>query len=121
MNHRPRPALPAMCRLVTQTRREESAAGLLTDSGRVDLILGRAGGGYATPNRKAMMRNSLKGSWCLCEFVPKRHWDWKKHKETHPMNLFRRRTIPPDALIHQSAYERGGYDGRFPDDTVAVT
>ena len=37
------------------------------------------------------------------------------------MNLFRRRTIPPGAQIHSSAYERGpSYSGRLPSDAVVV-
>jgi hypothetical protein len=37
------------------------------------------------------------------------------------MNLWRRRTIPPKSLIHESAYLRtGGYSSRLPSDAIRV-
>jgi hypothetical protein len=64
---------------------------------------------------------SLTVSWWPAEFIPKKHYDWKSKQEVRRMNLFRRRTIPRGALIHQSAYERGAaYSGRLPSDAVVV-
>jgi hypothetical protein len=38
------------------------------------------------------------------------------------MNLFRRRYIPPQSLIHQAAYEQGEeYRRRLPPDGIPVT
>jgi uncharacterized protein (DUF2235 family) len=102
--------------------REATAANLLVDPTRVALVLGRAGDGFVLPDPKAMMHESLTPAWWICEFVPKRHWDWKKQKEGHQMNLFRRRTIPPASTIHQAAYDRGsGYEKRLPADAIHVT
>ena len=92
------------------------------DPTRADLVLGRTDGNYVPPNPNASMHESLTPAWWVCEFVPKRHWDWKKQKENHRMNLFRRRTIPPASMIHQSAFDRGGdYQKRLPEDAIRVT
>ncbi len=100
---------------------EAREAGLLTDPAREDLVLGRAGGGYVAPDPKADMHESLTWPWWPAEFILKRHYDWEKKKQERRMNLFRRRTIPPGALIHRSAYERGpAYTARLPPDGVPV-
>jgi uncharacterized protein (DUF2235 family) len=100
---------------------EATDAGLLVDPGRADLVLGRSGGAYVPPNPKAEMHESLTVSWWPAEFIPKKHYDWNSKQESRHMNLFRRRTIPPGALIHQSAYERGeAYSSRLPSDAVVV-
>jgi hypothetical protein len=67
------------------------------------------------------MHESLTVSWHPAEFIPKKHYDCKLKQEARRMNLFRRRTIPPGALIHQSAYERGAaYSSRLLSDAVVV-
>lgn len=88
--------------------KEAAAAGLLTDPGRVGLVLGGSGGGYAVPNANAKMHESLTWKWYLAEFIPKPHYDWSAGKYTKRMNLFRRRTIPPGSLVHQSVFARDG-------------
>lgn len=100
---------------------EAMTAGLLTDSAKVNFVLGRSGGGYVAPNPSAAAHESLTLPWWPAEFIPKRHYNWKEHKEERRMNLFRRRTIPPGSLIHQSAFERGDeYKARLPADAVRV-
>lgn len=102
--------------------REAEQAGLLTDEARVSLVLGGAGHGYVAPNPTGPMHESLTGFWNLAEFVPKRHYDWRRKTETHTMNLYRRRTIPPESLIHESAYQRGSeYIKRLPSDGQRTT
>lgn len=102
--------------------REATAAQLLTDPARVDLVLGRLGQGYVPPNAQAVMHESLTKWWHLAEFAPKRHYDWVRKKEARRMNLYRARTIPPHSLIHQSAYERGArYSATLPADAQRVT
>jgi hypothetical protein len=55
----------------------------------------------------------------LAEFVPKRHFDWKTRREGRRMNLFRRRTIPENSMMHWSVFEReGNYAARLPKDTT---
>jgi uncharacterized protein (DUF2235 family) len=101
---------------------EAIAAGLSVDAVRADLVLGRSGGGYAPPDAKAVMHESLTPPWWICEFVPKRHWDWKEQKEKYQMNLFRHRTIPSGSMIHESAFDRGGdYQKRLLKDAIRVT
>ena len=101
--------------------REAMAANLQTDPARVDLVLGRAGGGYAEPCAKAKLHESLTLLWWPAEFIPKHHYDWQQKRETRRMNLFRRRTIPPGSLIHRAAYERGeSYAKRLPADAIRV-
>jgi uncharacterized protein (DUF2235 family) len=102
--------------------REAKQAGLVVDPVREDLVLGRSGGGYARPDCQATMHESLTRIWTLGEFVRKRHYDWERKKDGHRMNLFRRRTIPPGSLVHQSAFQRGdNYKSRLPTDAVLVT
>jgi uncharacterized protein (DUF2235 family) len=100
---------------------EACNAGLVTDKSREDLVLGRTGSGYVAPNPKAVAHESLTWPWWPAEFFYKRHYDWDKKTEGRRMNLFRRRTVPPGSLIHQSAYERGdAYSSRLPADAVRV-
>ena len=100
---------------------EARAAGLVIDRSREDLVLGRKGGGYVAPDPQAAAHESLTLPWWPAELVFKRHYDWQTKKEERRMNLFRRRTIPPGSLIHQSAYQRGEeYRRRLPADGVPV-
>jgi len=102
--------------------RESKDAGLLVEPARVDVILGRSGGGYVLPDAKADMHESLTPAWWAAEFIPKRHYDWKRKEEERRMNRFRRRTIPPGSLVHQSAYERGdAYRSLLPPDAIVVS
>ena len=79
--------------------------------------MGRAGGGYVAPDPAADAHESLTPPWWPAEFVFKRHYDYDKKAESHRMNLFRRRTIPPGSSIHESAYARGdAYQARLPPD-----
>lgn len=98
---------------------EARAAGLLVDPQRVDLVLGRSGGDYVPPDANGIMHESLKGWWWIGEYVFKRHYNWEKRVWEHRMNRGRRRTIPPNSLIHESAYQRGGaYADRLPPDGI---
>jgi uncharacterized protein (DUF2235 family) len=101
--------------------KEAGSAELMTDSARVDLMLGRSGGGYASPDANAELHESLIGLWQLAEYIPKRHYNWTLGKEERRANLSRRRTIPDGSFIHQSAYDRGPeYQKRLPADAVRV-
>jgi uncharacterized protein (DUF2235 family) len=101
--------------------KEATDARLLVDRSRADLVLGRSGGVYVSPDPTAEMHESLTAAWWPAELIPKRHYDWKSKQEARRMNLFRRRSIPPGALIHESAYQRGAaYSSRLPRDAVVV-
>jgi len=98
---------------------EGKAAGLLVDPDREAEVLGQRGGAYVPPNPNGCIHKSLHGAWNMAEFIPKRHWNWKKGKWEHRMNLYRRRAIPPGSLVHESAYLRpDDYRKRIPPDAV---
>lgn len=102
--------------------REAERAYLQLDPGRVDTVLGRTGtGDYVQPDPNAMMHQSLKGLWILAEFVPKRHYDTQTRSWVRRLNLFRRRSFPPNPLVHESAYLRGSaYQARLPADAIRI-
>jgi uncharacterized protein (DUF2235 family) len=97
---------------------EAKTAGLQTIPGKEREVLGCGGNSQYVPAlADAKMHESLAGAWRIAEFVPKRHYDWKKARWGHRMNLFRRRTIPPRSWVHESAYLRSGhYASRLPKD-----
>lgn len=100
---------------------EADAAQLLVDPDRRREILGEAGGAFVRPNGRAEPHESLKGFWHVAEFVPKKHFDWQTRTEGRRMNRHRRRTIPPESLVHVSVKERGEeYCRRLPADAVFV-
>jgi uncharacterized protein (DUF2235 family) len=101
--------------------REATAAGLLVDAGRVDLVLGRAGGGYVPPNPNAPLHESLTKAWWPAELIPKRHYDAVNKRWERRMNRGARRTLPPASMVHESVFQRGSdYTARLPPDVVQV-
>ena len=74
--------------------REAAIAGLLVNMGP------GVGEGASTA-----LHESLTGWWRLAEFLPKPHWDFDTGKQEWRMNLFRRRTMPDDAFVHESALD----------------
>jgi len=101
---------------------EAEAHELLVDSVRKQEVLGRTQGSkYACPDPNGPVHESLSGAWNLAEFALKRHYDWTTGKWSHRMNLWRRRRIPPNSFVHESAYQRsGGYSSRLPGDAIRV-
>jgi uncharacterized protein (DUF2235 family) len=101
---------------------EAAANGLLVDEGKRQAVLGRGRDSRAVaPDPRAGAHESLKGFWNLAEFAWKKHYDRATGREGRRMNLYRRRTIPPGALVHASAYERGDeYRRRIPEDATRV-
>jgi uncharacterized protein (DUF2235 family) len=85
---------------------EAHAAGLQLSKTRTDEVLGRTSRRYAQPDADAALHNSMDGLWPLAEFVWKRHYDAQTGKTGRRMNLFRRRTVPDGALIHESVFAR---------------
>ncbi len=102
---------------------EAEAKGLLIDPVRKDEVLGKtAGSKYSPPDPNGLAHESLKGPWNLAEFAVKRRYDWTTGKWGHGMNLWRRRKIPPNSLVHESAYLRSGnYSNRLPKDAIRVS
>ena len=102
--------------------REAASAGLLTDPAKMNRVLGRSDGGYVPPDPKAAMHEPLTAAWWGPEFIPKRHYNWDRHREERGMNLFRRRTIPDGSMIHDAAYQRGAdYQKLLPAHAVRVS
>src|ERR1700676_2178304 len=99
---------------------EATATGLLVDEARHNEILGNGtSSAYVPPDPNAELHESLTGLWNVAEFIPKKHYDWKFKQERRRMNLYRRRTIPPGSLVHESAYLRSGdYSKRLPPDAM---
>jgi uncharacterized protein (DUF2235 family) len=92
---------------------EAEAAGLLVDRKTRAETLGH--------DARVCLHESLRGPWCLAEYVPKRHFDWQTKKVSRRMNRYRRRTIPPKSLVYATAFERGEeYCERLPPDAVRV-
>lgn len=95
---------------------EARLEGLLVDPQKVADVLGKGGDGkYVPPDPTADMHKSLTWKWWPAEFVPKRHYDYAKKQWGRRMSLFRRRTIPDGATVHESALKRGDdYRRRLP-------
>lgn len=99
--------------------REAAAAGLLVDPLRRDTVLGQIPGEYTPPNANAKLHESLQGFWWAAELLWKRHWNWQKREWQHRANLGRRRTIPPQSLVHEAAFQRGqDYVKLLPQDAI---
>jgi uncharacterized protein (DUF2235 family) len=103
--------------------REAKAHHLVVDADREADVLGIAPGShYARADAHAPMHESLAGMWELAEYVPKRHFDWNTHTYRRYANHGHRRVIPPQSLVHVSAFERGGgYADRLPADAIRVS
>jgi len=86
---------------------EAMQAGLILDVPRAVQVLGYAGSPLTPSNPRAARHESLTGAWYLAELLWKRHYNWARKRWGRRMNLGRRRTIPKDALVHESAYQRG--------------
>lgn len=100
--------------------KEAVGAGLLINPERMDRILGKDGA-YTIPDPNAMMHESLT-LWWLAEILWKRHFNRQTRKWERRPNLGRRRTMPPNSLIYESGYQRGGdYAKRLPADAVPVS
>jgi uncharacterized protein (DUF2235 family) len=101
--------------------REATVAGLLVDAGRVDLVLGRAGAGYVAPDPNGPLHESLTKVWWPAEFIAKRHYDGARKVWERRMNNGRRRTMPPNSMVHESVFLRAGdYKARLPPDVIPV-
>ena len=100
---------------------EAKFAGLRVLPEREREVLG-GGENYTAPDADGPMHESLTWKWWLAEFVPKRHYDFKTGKQGRRMNLFRRRTMPPGCMVHESAFLRqtGVYVKKLPPDIVRV-
>lgn len=100
---------------------EARLAGLLVNDLQQETVLGRAGHGYVQPNPKACPHESLTGAWNIAEFLPKKHFDWDTGRWHRRMNLYRRRYMAPNSLVHESAFERGAdYRKRLPKDAQMI-
>lgn len=95
---------------------EAKAKGLEVDALKEDEVLGRTDGGrYVGPDPNGVAHESLRGAWNLAEFIPKKHYDWATGQSSRRANLYRRRTLPPNSLVHDSVFRRGDdYSSRLP-------
>lgn len=101
---------------------EAKRSGAIIDPAKEAEVLGSDGTGkYIAPDPNGTAHESLAGAWNLAEFIPKTHYNWSTGEWKRRMNLYRRRTIPPASLVHDSVFLRsGGYSSRLPPDAVRV-
>jgi uncharacterized protein (DUF2235 family) len=100
---------------------EAEAAGLRVDPSRRSSLLPPEPSAQGLAKDPPAMHESLEGWWIPAEFVPKNYYDKDTHKERRRMNLFRRRPVPPQSLVHITAYERGdAYKALLPADAICV-
>ena len=99
---------------------EAGEAGLLLDPERLDEVLGRRGGGFA-PAVPHAPHNSTTGFWHAAEFVPKARYNRQEGRTEQRMNLYRRRTMPDDACVHDVAWEIPGYRDHLPPGAVRLS
>jgi len=93
---------------------EAKANGLLVNNARQAEVLGLSPGSkYAKPDADACQHESLTGAWKMAELIRKPHYDWKTNTTTMRANEGRRRTIPPESLVHESVFRRHG--GKYKD------
>lgn len=89
---------------------EAAKAGLLLDQARLDEVLGRSEEAYAPMSPDAKVHFGMKPwFWSLAEFVPKKHWSFPKQRWAWRANLFRRRTLPAEPIVHDVAWQIPGY------------
>jgi uncharacterized protein (DUF2235 family) len=99
---------------------EAAEAGLQLAPECLEEILGLRGGEFVRA-RPDFPHKSLTGVWHLAEFVPKTHYDRARRREAVRMNLYRRRTMPEDACVHDVAWEIPGYADRLPRRAVRLS
>jgi uncharacterized protein (DUF2235 family) len=102
---------------------EAHCAGLLIDPQKAATVLGRglpsppiAGmPAYVQPDANAQMHDSLSGTWWLAEYLPQRYQD-DHGRWSVPRG--RQRTIPQNALIHESTLKGSHRPAALPPHTV---
>jgi uncharacterized protein (DUF2235 family) len=100
---------------------EAASNGLILDKNRLDLILGKIGPEFCQGDPGAIIHDSLTTWWWFRELLPGRRFDWARRRYAYYLPLGRHRTIPPGALIHKAAYQRGfDYQQKLPKDAIRV-
>ena len=93
---------------------EAQKAGLQLDVLKAQTVLGRAGHGYlpkfVQPSNLACRHESLQGVWWIAEYLPQKD-PHKGKDEGLYIPKGRRRTIPSDAIIHESVIGTDSYPG----------
>ncbi|MGH9200571.1 MAG: phospholipase effector Tle1 domain-containing protein, partial [Vicinamibacterales bacterium] len=94
--------------------REAQLAGLIFNAGAVHKLLGNETEGEQ-PDPRARVHESLVGLWTLFEMLPVRYYDETADppKARLEIPLGRRRRIPDDALVHESALKRLALDPAY--------
>lgn len=94
--------------------------GLLVDEERLEKVLGRRGGDFVPPHPE-QPHPTLIGFWHIAEFVPKARYNRETQRTELRMNLYRRRTVPEDACVHDVAWDIPGYGDRLPPRAVRLS
>jgi hypothetical protein len=85
---------------------EAAAYGLQFDGPRLRKMLGAVPSWYIPPDPNGPLHNSLTCPWVPLELMPRRVYEPITQSWPYRINFFRRRAIPKDADIHESAFER---------------
>jgi uncharacterized protein (DUF2235 family) len=88
---------------------EAIQAGLLVDQSRLDEVLGLSPGPYAPASPTAQVHYGMGFWWALTEIVPRKHWNFEKQSWEWRANLFRRRSLPVEPVVHDVAWQIPGY------------
>jgi len=93
-----------LCWMIEEARK----AGLVVDQGRFDEVMGLGKTTYAlAANGPLHQANWL--AWGLLEFAPKKRWNFETQRWEWRCNLFRRRTVGKEPLVHKVAWTIPGY------------
>lgn len=94
---------------------EAKAHGLLTNQAREDAVMGISNPKMSRPDCRAELHKSLKGWWWVLEIFPRRYYDVSQERPTirWKVPIGRCRTLPLNAKIHPSAYQRMKEDSTY--------
>jgi uncharacterized protein (DUF2235 family) len=104
--------------------KEAVANGLQVDSDKVDTVLGKKGGRYASPDPDACLHDSLTDAWKPLEHLPVPRWDPETQQRSWRANHGAWRTFPPRPVVHDAAWARegGNYAARrLPADAIKLS
>lgn len=100
---------------------EAAEHGLKFDAERLREMFGLGSSLYIAPNANGMLHDSMTGIFPFLEILPKKVYDAPSKTWKWRINFFRRRDIPPKALVHEWAFARGSaYRKNFPADAQRV-
>jgi hypothetical protein len=93
---------------------EAVSLGLLVDTVRADLVLGRSRlPPPVPPDPRGMLHNSLTLIWWLVEFLPHQYFDFATKKVKWRIPLGARRVLPEGSVLHSTVREKLQLDENY--------